>query len=484
MNGSRWSIRGRLTVWNTVVLTVLFGIVCLAMLSAIHGHLSYIADQSTVEELQELVEELRTIDDDQTLVTQLTPRYSVHSHYHFQIVNSHGHTLFRSRFLSLVQLPQPESVAEFRGTQFENVDLGPLGMFRLVSTAVRNSRSEPLLLQVITPRAALKQEFGWYVGTLLWAFPLAVLLSLVTGYLLARQALLPLERMAKAAERISAEKLDERLAVTNPNDELGRLARTLNQMFDRIRTSVDQIRQFTADAAHELRSPIAALRARSEIALRMPRSTDEYQSVVQETLDETNRMSALVDQLLMLSRHDSGQPSVRFDELPVDQLLLDVIDRFRSVAEERQQDLRIGPLPAWTISGDDIWLSQLFWNLLDNAGKYTPNGETIEITAQIVGGQWCCSIRDSGVGIAAEHLPRIFDRFYRVDNSRTRSTGGTGLGLTICQSIVQTHGGTITATSQENVGSTFTVSLPGHPSTHEITPSEDDHTSPQAAREA
>lgn len=472
MNSSRWSIRWRLTVWNTGVLTVLFGFICLVILLALHNHLRYLADQDMTEELQELIEELRIDQNEAALVTQLTPRYSVHSHFHFQILDEYSRVIFRSRFLSLVTLP-PISLQDFRGYRFEDVDLGSAGEFRLLSTAIRDSHSRPLLLQVISPQAALQQEFQWYVGALLTAFPLVVLLSLLTGYFLARRALRPLERMALAAERISAERLDQRLDVGNPHDELGMLATTLNKMFDRIQSSIVQMRQFTSDAAHELRSPIAALRTQSEVALRAPRTLEVYQEVVREALEETTRMSDLVDQLLMLSRHDSGQLSVLFEELPVDQLLLDVIDRFQSVAEDRGIVLQWTSFIGWVVQGDDVWLSQLFWNLLDNASKYTPRGGTVEITTRVNGLFWECSVSDSGVGIAPEHLPRIFDRFYRVDHSRTRHTGGTGLGLALCKSIAEAHAGQITATSQVQVGSVFTVALPGHPAVIDPAASED-----------
>lgn len=456
-----------------MVVTTLFVIFSAAILWAFHQHLTYIADQELMEELREFTEELGSVKDEQALLAQLNLHYASHSHYYFQVTDAHGRTLFQSRFLTQVPLPRSEvSAGEIRGPRYSDVDFGQLGRYRLLTTAARNSRSEPLLLQVISPRSAMQQEFRWFLGILLTALPIAIAASAIAGYWLARRALIPLEHVAITAERISVERLGQRLEILNPNDELGRLAVTLNGLFDRIQASYDQMRQFTSDAAHELRSPIAALRTQSEVALRSTRSVDEYQRVVRETLEEVGYMGDLVDQLLLLSRHDAGYQSSYFEYLPVDKLLLDVIDRARPIIEERGQTLVISKFPLWSVMGDDIWLSQLFWNLLDNASKYTLPGGEIHITAGLEDDEWWCSIRDTGLGIAAAHLPRIFDRFYRVDSSRTRNTGGTGLGLAICKSIVEAHRGRIGVESVINEGTVFKVHLPGRPAVAEASSGE------------
>ncbi len=462
MNWNRWTIRWKLTLWNAAVLTLLFCAFSAAMLFAVHAHLTDQVDKFFMEELQELIEDMRRIDDPKALSSQLDQRYAVHENYHFQVLDENGQPLFRSRYLTRVKLPYPGPPAQMRGHRYENIDL-PEGNFRLLTMPFRDSHSVPLLLQVVTPRAAMRQEFRWYQGTLLASLPIAIFVSIVTGNLLARQALRPLEQMSDTARRISAEDLHQRITVENVNDELGQLATTLNAAFERLRVSITQMKQFTSDAAHELRSPIAALKARAEVTLRAMRTSDEYERVVQETLDETNHMSELVDQLLLLSRHDSGQQTAQFEEMRVDVLLLDVIDRFRPLAETHGLRIEQSVFPPWGLNGDDIWLSMLFWNLLENAAKYTPRGGEIRVSAQVVGHRWHCSVQDTGAGIEERHLPRIFDRFYRVDASRTRSAGGTGLGLAICQSIAEAHGGQITVTSEVGVGSRFLVVLPGHP---------------------
>ncbi len=294
--------------------------------------------------------------------------------------------------------------------------------------------------------------------------PLVMLVGLFAGYVLAGRALAPIEKINATAERISAERLTERVDVPNPNDELGRLATTLNQTFDRLHRSIDEMRRFTADAAHELRSPLAVMRTEAEVALRGARTADEYRHVIEVTLEEVTRLSELVNQLLTLSRHDAGMASGYHEEVPLDALLNDVCDKFRTVATEKGLTFDVSPIPSWNVDGDDIWLSQLFFNLLDNAMKFTPRGGHVAFKAETNGQLAKFTVEDTGIGIPPEHLPHLFKRFYRAETSRNRAFGGTGLGLSICKSIVEAHHGQIDVNSQPNLGTRFTVTLPGKPS--------------------
>ena len=223
------------------------------------------------------------------------------------------------------------------------------------------------------------------------------------------------------------------------------------------------MRQFTADAAHELRSPLAVMRTEAEVALRSARSVEEYRHVIEVMLEEVTRLAGVVDQLLTLSRHDAGMETGFREEVPLDALLGDVADKFRLVAQEKGLTFDVAPLPPWNVQGHDIWLSQLFFNLLENAMKYTPSGGHVALKAETNGQLAKFIIEDTGIGIPAEHLPHLFQRFYRVDHSRNRAFGGTGLGLAICKSIVEAHHGQIEVNSQPNLGTRFTVTLPGKP---------------------
>ena len=461
MTRERWTVRWRLTVWNSAVLTLLFCLFSVAMLYAVHSHLAHKADLVLKEELFALQDEVqRFTDDSETLTLVLQRRFATHAEIHFQILGQNLQLISRSRFLDEFELPRPADPFRMEGQQFQDIRL-PQGRFRLLSMATRNAHTEPLLLQVVTPRAALRQEFSWYWSTLLIALPIAILTSVGAGHLLASQAMRPVEQMAATADRISAENLSERLTVDNPRDELGRLTVTLNQMFDRLHKSMAQMKQFTSDAAHELRSPMAALKTRLEVALRSATCPEGSRQNFEELLRETNMMCELVDQLLILSRHDSGQEISMIEEVYADVLLLDVLERVRPLAESRGIELHLSTLPAWVVLGDYIGLSRVFWNLLDNATKYTSRGGEVRVTAEIRQGRWVCSIRDTGRGIPKEHLPNIFNRFYRIDSSRTRSEGGTGLGLAICKSIVEGLRGRLHVESEVGVGTEFRIELPG-----------------------
>ena len=248
------------------------------------------------------------------------------------------------------------------------------------------------------------------------------------------------------------------MPVANPGDELGRLAATLNEMLDRLERSFTQMQRFTADAAHELRTPLAVIRNEAEVALRTPRSAEEYTRVLETLLEEVVRLSEMADQLLFLCRQDAGlNPSAR-EEVRLDELLLAVTENMRLVADEKGVVLVLADNPPCTVRGDAHQLRRVFYNLIDNAVKYTPAAGTVRVASRCDGESVVVTVSDTGVGITGEHLPRIFDRFYRVDQSRAGD--GAGLGLAICRSVVRATGGSIEVTSEVGRGSKFTMELP------------------------
>jgi len=281
----------------------------------------------------------------------------------------------------------------------------------------------------------------------------------IGGLLLAGQVLKPVDRMTQTARAIGESDLSRRIEV-HSDDELGRLALTLNQMIERLEMAFKRQRQFTADASHELRTPVAVIRAESTLALRRERTEDDYRKSLELISQETRRMSAMIDKLLFLARSDAGREQLDFEEVNLKEVLVGLSPDAEVLCEEKGLHFNLGPLENLVARGDRTRLQQLFLNLLANAIRYTPSGGSISVSAVRQGETAVIAVRDTGIGISEEHLPHIFERFYRVDEARSRADGGAGLGLSICQHIVQVHDGRIEVESRVGEGSTFTVFLP------------------------
>ena len=307
---------------------------------------------------------------------------------------------------------------------------------------------------------ATRRRFLWVMTAVL---PLGLLLAAGGGWALARRALAPVERMAEAARRISAERLAERLEESGTDDELDRLSRVLNAMLERLDLSFRQVRQFSADASHELQTPLTILQGELEVALRTPRSPQAYRESIASALQEIEHMATLVEGLLLLARADAGM--LRLDLKPIDaaQLLADVYDRMRIVAQRRSIALDLEALEPHLIFGDGERLRRVLLNLVDNAVKYTPAGGRVALSVQRENLRVCMSVRDTGIGLSEAEKEHVFQRFYRAGSARDHGARGSGLGLCIASSIVEAHGGTLEVTSRVGEGSTFRVCLPEMP---------------------
>jgi heavy metal sensor kinase len=313
------------------------------------------------------------------------------------------------------------------------------------------------------PEAALEerlqQQLREILVVLVLGLPLIVGLAGVGGYVLARRALSPIDHLAGEARRITAERLHERLSVPNEHDEIGRLAAVINDTFARLESSFDQLRRFTADASHELRTPLSVIRGIGENALRETRTPPEYKDAMGSMLEEVDRLTRLVDTLLKLSRGDAGTIRLAHDVLDLGDLTREVVSSLGILAEERQQRLQVDAADNVRVSADRLVLRDALTNLVDNAIKYGPLRSTIDVRVAADGNQATLTVTDAGPGIPAEHRERIFDRFYRVDEGRSRDMGGTGLGLAIAKWAVEANGGQISLETA-TTGSVFRITLP------------------------
>ena len=292
------------------------------------------------------------------------------------------------------------------------------------------------------------------------AYPATLVVASLGGVFLAGRALSPVDRMTRLARRISAEDLGQRLNLRSSDDEVGRLARTFDEMIARLDNAFRRQRQFTADASHELRTPLTAIKGQIDVALQRRRDPAAYRQALQVVNEEVDRMMRLLGSLLTLARADAGQIPLAFEAVSLPDVVGAAVEQVRPAASERGIELQLVSSPAVTLRADEDLLLQLLLNLLDNAAKYTPAGGQVTVGWNVDAGQVELWVRDTGIGIASEHLPHLFDRFYRVDRARSRAEGGAGLGLAISRWIAEAHGGSISVESAPGRGSTFAVTLP------------------------
>ncbi|HZJ17326.1 MAG TPA: ATP-binding protein [Chthoniobacteraceae bacterium] len=308
----------------------------------------------------------------------------------------------------------------------------------------------------IEPELKALQEYARWLAAIGGG---VLLLGLGGGWWLSARAIRPLDAITATAVRIADGRLDERIDVADTDSELGQLATVLNSTFARLESSFAQQAQFTADAAHELRTPVSVIISQAQLGLRGERSTAEYREMLEACLRAAKRMQKLTQSLLELARHDAGALVLQRESCDLASLAQDTADLLQSNAAELQITIELNLAPA-TCHADPDRIAQVILNLLTNALEHTPADGRVTVYTSAEGTGATLSISDTGPGIAPEHLPKVFDRFYRADVSRNRRTGGAGLGLAICKTIAEAHGGKLEVASGTGQGSTFTLWLP------------------------
>lgn len=309
------------------------------------------------------------------------------------------------------------------------------------------------LRDVVEQIGAIRRIF--YVG-----FPGTLLVAGIGGFLLAKKSLSPMLEMSEQAQRIGATNLQQRLTVSNPKDELGRLASVFNELLSRLERSFENMREFMADASHELRTPLAIVRGEADVALSQDRDRAEYKETLTIIQDEARRLSRIVDDMLALARADAGQRPLDVQDFYLNDLLDEAGRAMQVLAMRKGVVLTLDLTGDVSFQGDEDLIRRLIVNLLDNAIKYTPSGGSVLVQLFSGPNEVKVIVSDTGVGIAAEAAPYVFERFYRVSKARSRADGGSGLGLAIARWVAEAHKGSIDLTSSPGEGSTFTVSLP------------------------
>jgi heavy metal sensor kinase len=454
------SIRWRLTLWNAAALAVVltgFGGLTYALLR----HALYEQTDRLLESaLVQLRSDARLADDPADRLRHWVGEFKEHQDLFAVVYRADGSLVVRTEELAeeAVPLAPPDPSDRWIGDE----TLPTIGRQRELAGRLPTGGTEYRVV-LLAPLAAVDRELAEVRGVLWVAGPAVLLAGAGLAYWLARKALAPMAELHRATDAVTADRLDRRLPVLNPSDELGRLTATVNAMIARLERSFAETRRFTADASHELRTPLAVIRAEAELALGRPLGQEELQQTLGSILEECDRLGRLTEQLLALARHDTGPADKHREPVRLPELLGGLMETLGPLVEAKGLALRFDPGPAAdgvVVAGDPDQLRQVLLNMLDNAIKYTPAGGTIEVEVQPTAHDVQVRVRDTGEGIPAEHLPHVFERFYRVDKARSREMGGAGLGLSIAKSIVEAHGGRIELDSAPGGGTTCTVTLP------------------------
>ena len=461
------NVRTRLTVWYVAVLAVVLliygGSTSVVLLIQLRSQLDHLAieDLETVEGFLSFGADgkvfLRNDYHDHPYPTKMQERF-------LEVWSTHGTLLYRNELLgdrSLGGTPKSsEGVESYSERSVRLADGTPV---RLVSKR-HSLEGRPTVLRVGFSEQPLWERFWQVVIGLMSGLPLALGLAGLGGHFMAKQAFSPIERMARRAREINAEDLSARLETGNPRDELGQLASAFNETFARLERSFGQLRQFTSDASHELRTPLSAIRSVGEVALRTRGSVEHYREVIGRMLEGIGRLTRLVESLLAMTRADSGQLRLARTEIAVLPFAKEVADLLGVLAEEKRQQLSIEGDRTACVQGDREVLRQILINLLDNAIKYSPEAGVINVRVRTIAQETVSiEVQDCGPGIPAEHRNRVFDRFYRVDEGRSRDAGGTGLGLAIAKWGAEAHGGSVKLECPSNGGCVFRLLLPARP---------------------
>ncbi len=375
-----------------------------------------------------------------------------------EVRDQDGRTIFQSPGFALSGKELPHASAN--GPTFFTTNLNKV-QYRIATDTLQVD-GRPVLLRAAVPAESFDQALDRFRLILKEALPALIVLASLAGYWLSGRVLHPVNEIIRTARGIGVKNLSSRLAVPRVHDELRLLTETLNDMLARIEVSVQRITQFTADASHNLRTPLTLIRCNSELALRRSRTEEEYRKALTRNLVTSVETTCLVENLLTLAQADAGSSGLEFRRINLAQSLHRATEEASILAADKNIRVSacIPPIPIW-VNADDLALHRVFQIVLENAVKYTPRGGGIAITANWNGGSDAeIEICDSGIGIPEKDLPHIFERFYRVDQARSRESGGTGLGLAIAQTFVDLHGGTIGAQGQLSGGTAILIRLP------------------------
>ena len=474
------TLRARLIIWITVAVMLMMGIAMLLIREEFHRALSEEFDHVLKAEARDVSSTLRNFDNPRVSWEEPLNRKASRLKYFIEVFDESGKKIWNTepdKDMPMAPVPPPvfppdplpakDSAGNYLASKLPHAfsDTETHRIFIRPRKVEKGENPKPVLwFRIGISKEPMLMNLAKLDRIMLFAGLGMFVLTPLGAYILAGRATHPLAKIIATTARLDPENLHERLHIRGTNDELDQLSETINGMLDRIATYIDRHRDFIADAAHELRSPLTAIRSSVEVALNRPRSTEEYQTLLFDVMEECSGLAILVNRLLFLAEADAGRLAGRDQVASLEKLVRESVDMFHAVAEIRGIQLEADTLDPAVVPGDELYLRQVVRNLIDNAIKFTkgPGRVSVAVRTDVTKKQVLLTVSDTGSGIPAEDLPRIFDRFYRADKSRRRhdGEGGFGLGLSICQVVVRSLGGEIKVESQFGRGSTFTVILP------------------------
>lgn len=459
MNTRWWqshSVRVRLTLWYVGAMVVVLAVYVAAVYAFVNRNASEALDRQLRQDFTWVYASLYQTEDGMYMMSapeRIDPDFPLPWIQVWR--GDRSRVVYRNTEAEFRPIPESraavEGIVTIAGTDGNMRILTERGALRGPFAASR------IVIQIGRSEASMKAQMRELAVMLVLGLPVAVAVAGIGGYALARRALAPIERMTEHARTITAERLNDRLPVDNPDDEMGRLAAVFNNTLSRLERSFEQMRRFTADVSHQLRTPLTAIRSVGEVGLRTThRDESSYRTIIGSMLEETDRLAVLVDRLLTLSRAEMGQGTLARDVVNLAALAEDVVGHLGVLAEEKGQSLSVDAAGAPTAVADRVVLRQALINLVDNAIKFTPAGGTVSIGVSGTDGTATLDVSDTGPGIADEAREKVFDRFFRGDED---AAAGTGLGLSIAKSAVEANGGQLTVARSSPQGTTFRITL-------------------------
>lgn len=455
---NRLPIRWRLTIWYVSLLAVMLVVFSAAVTIGIRYFLHRSLD-NTLENQAALLTESIDIENGEPAIGDRRIRNRPGQQF-VRLVNEENELLTDSnRILDSVSMDDPglelalDGVPDIRWRTVRGERM------RVLSQPVVVDDEVVAAVQVGLTGSSVESILDQTVLLVLSAGSFVLVFAVVGGVWLAGRALQPIDRMTRLAAEIGDQDLSQRIDPPSSDDELGRLARTFNAMLDRLEGAMNRQRQFTASASHELRTPLAMMQSQVELALSQERNPDQDTQVLETLHSDVGRLTRISNMLLTLARNDAGQIELSQDMVEVDALLELLAEQYAPVAEASGAAIHVDAEPV-RLRGDEDRLVQLLVNLVDNACTHTPAGKLITLQCRADHSHATITVKDQGEGIEPQHLPHVFERFYRPDKSRGRSDGGGGLGLTISKMIVEAHNGSIDISSRPGIGTNVIVRLP------------------------